>query len=335
MIQSQQPHELSSTRIAILAWIAAVGIAVFAAAQAEPPPEPELAIKAPLAQRSLLLDAASIEGRLVAVGERGHILLSDDGGASWSQADVPTTATLTGVFFHDGELGWAVGHDAVILRTGDGGETWQLLHHAPEEERPFLDVWFKNAEEGFAIGAYGFFYATTDGGDSWTSRVISDFDAHLHHLSRSESGRLYIAAEMGMVYRSDDGGESWIELPSPYRGSFFATLPLDGDAVLLAGLRGHLFRSDDAGESWQEIETGTVAMLSDGLVLTDGRPLIAGLEGAILVSEDGGRSFGFHPMADRRGISSVVPAGEDALLLVGNLGVKTVSVSELTAAGER
>jgi photosystem II stability/assembly factor-like uncharacterized protein len=322
--------------VAILMGMVFLGSAPPADAQAEAPPEPELAIRAPLAQRSLLLDAASIGGRLVAVGERGHILLSDDAGLEWRQASVPTTATLTGVFFHSRELGWAVGHDAVILRTRDGGETWELLHRAPEEERPFLDVWFANENEGFAIGAYGFFFATTDGGDSWDSRKISDFDAHLHHLSRSANGRMYIAAEMGMIYRSDDDGESWIELPSPYQGSFFATVPLDGDAVLLAGLRGHLFRSDDAGDNWREIETGTVAMLTDGLVLADGRPLIAGLGGTILVSGDGGQTFDLYPMADRRGISSVVPAGTNGVLLVGNQGASTLTTGELTGrAGER
>ncbi|NIN72690.1 MAG: sialidase, partial [Gemmatimonadetes bacterium] len=49
----------------------------------------------------------------------------------------------------------------------------------------------------------------------------------------------------------------WTTLPSPYEGSFFGTLPLEGDSLLLFGLRGHLFRSDDAGESWEEIPTGT------------------------------------------------------------------------------
>ena len=65
----------------------------------------EHSIKAPLASRSLLLDGCSLGSFIVAVGERGHILISQDHGRSWRQANVPTQATLTGVFFHDQNKG--------------------------------------------------------------------------------------------------------------------------------------------------------------------------------------------------------------------------------------
>jgi photosystem II stability/assembly factor-like uncharacterized protein len=109
---------------------------------------PEYAVKAPLASRSLMLDAAAADGALVAVGGRGHILISEDDGETWTQAEVPTRAALTGVFFHDRNLGWVVGHDAVVLRTTDGGGTWERVHWAPEEESPFFDIWFADADNG-------------------------------------------------------------------------------------------------------------------------------------------------------------------------------------------
>src|SRR6266403_1988295 len=79
------------------------------------------------------------------------------------------------------------------------------------------------------------------------------------HTVRISSART--AAEAGHLYRSDDGGASWLELPSPYQGSFFGVLLVAGDAVLAYGLRGNLFSSQDAGRGWQRIETGPVAML--------------------------------------------------------------------------
>jgi photosystem II stability/assembly factor-like uncharacterized protein len=290
---------------------------------------PEPAVQAPLAGKSLLLDAAAADGHLVVVGDRGHILTSSDNGASWQQAEVPTRSSLTGVFFHDGDLGWVVGHDSAILRTTDGGITWELVHWAPEEESPLLDVWFSDADHGFAVGAYGSFFRTTDGGQTWSFEPIGDWDFHLHHIARSASGRLYMAAEAGMIYSSDDGGETWTELPSPYEGSFFGTLPLDGDTVLLFGLQGHLFRSEDAGESWTPIETGTNAMLTDGIRLADGRIVICGLGGVLLVSSDGGSGFHLIPQADRRGISAVIEAAEGQLLMVGEFGVKMMSAESL------
>jgi len=82
------------------------------------------AMKTLKAPSSLLLDVISAGDRLVAVGERGHIILSDDDGYSWSQANVPVITTLTGIYFVNPTTGWAVGHDAVVLKTEDAGKTW-------------------------------------------------------------------------------------------------------------------------------------------------------------------------------------------------------------------
>jgi photosystem II stability/assembly factor-like uncharacterized protein len=304
-------------------------IGTHTAAQDETAPEP--AIMARLAPKALALDAVVVDGTMIAVGERGHILVSADGGNSWQQQASPTRTMLTAVYFYNRDLGWAVGHDSAILRTADGGTTWELVNWMPEDESPFFDVWFSDVDNGVAIGAYGAYYETTDGGGSWSSRWISDDDWHLHQIARSDTGRLYIAAEAGSVYRSDDGGENWITLPSLYEGSYFGVLPLEGDSVLLFGLRGHLYRSDDAGESWQEIETGTDAMLTDGISLEDGTIVIVGLAGAVLKSSDGGHTFELHPQTNRRGISAVADAGDGKLLLAGEFGVKVTTLVELIA----
>lgn len=303
----------------------------------------------PLATGSLLLDGAAAGGLMMAVGERGHVLLSRDEGVSWEQVVVPTRSTLTGVYLHDEQLAWAVGHDAVILRTRDGGKTWERLYWAPEQERPLFDVWFRDAENGFAIGAYGFFLETSDGGDNWTERAIvepeevaedeidpyaftSAADLHLNKISRGDSGRLYIAAEAGGAFRSDDEGDTWTSLAPPYEGSFFGSLPLAGDSVLLFGLRGNLFRSDDAGETWRELPTGTVALLTDGVRQPDGKLVITGLAGTLLVSRDGGESFELLQQADRQGLATALPTSDGGLVLVGEFGVNRMPPEALGGA---
>ena len=316
----------------ILVLTIAVGAGVLATAQDET--APEAAAMARLASRTLTLDAFAVDGAYVAVGERGHILISTDGGETWQQQQVPTRTALAGVYFHDRNLGWAVGHDSAILRTVDGGTTWELVNWAPDDEAPFFDVWFSDADNGVVIGAYGGFHETTDGGATWSSRWISEDDWHLHKIARSENGRLYIAGEAGSVYRSDDDGENWVTLPTLYQGSYFGVLPLEGDSVLIFGLRGHLFRSDDAGESWQELETGTVSMLTDGQQMADGTVLITGLGGTVLTSSDDGHTFALHQQANRRGISAAVETGDGALLLVGEFGVKTAALTELTTGSD-
>ena len=279
-------------------------------------------IHAPLAVESLLLDGSAAGSRVVVVGERGHILVSTDRGASWKQAQAPTRALLTAVHMHDERIGWAVGHDAVILRTDDGGDTWRLLHRAPEEERPLLDVWFRDEETGFAVGAYGYFLATRDGGDTWASRAVSKDDFHLNAIAPAGSGRLFLAAESGVVYRSEDGGDTWRELPSPYAGSWFGVLPLDEDRVLLLGLRGHLFRSEDAGESWTQVATATTATLTSAVRLPRGGVLVTGLGGTLLRSRDDGRTVSTTRLPLRQGISSALALADGSVLLTGEFGVR-------------
>lgn len=275
----------------------------------------------PPASRSLLLDGAVAGSRLVVVGERGHILTSTDDGASWKLAQTPIRVLLTAVHMHDSQTGWAVGHDAVILRTRDGGASWQLVHHAPEEERPLLDIWFRDASVGFAVGAYGYFLATGDGGDTWISRAISEDDFHLNALLPVTQSRLFMAAEAGMIYRSDDGGDNWRELPSPYTGSWFNALALEDEQLLLLGIRGHLFRSADHGDTWTQIPTATTATLTSAVQLPSGALLVTGLEGTLLTSVDGGHSVSLEQLPSRQGISTVLPLTDGNILLIGEFGV--------------
>ncbi len=304
---------------------------------------------APLAPQSLLLDLARAGPRVFAVGERGHVLYSTDDGASWTQVVVPTSANLTAVYFVDDLHGWAVGHDEVILRTVDGGDTWTRVHFEPENNRPLLDVWFADAARGMAVGAYGVMYASSDGGESWAPVEFAPtplaapaapdpddyeadldfgFDFHLNAIAGAPDGALYVAAEAGRLYRSDDQGASWRELPSSYDGSYYGILPLGGESLLIMGLRGHLFRSDDGGASWQQLETGTVALLNSATRVSEQRIIVAGNNGVLLVSDDGGQSVRFTQQDDRKSLSAVLAAGGDEVIVAGEAGVKRLAIPE-------
>ncbi len=307
----------------------------------------------PLASSSLLLDLAVAGKRMVAVGERGHVLLSDDQGATWRQAkSVPTRAMLTAVFFVDDSYGWAVGHDETILNTVDGGETWTRSHFAPEAQQPLLDLWFANRVSGIAVGAYGAYLTTNDGGRTW---LVSKFtpppdppasktdappaeDEELppdYHLNRivGVGSRLYIAAEGGRLYRSDDRGANWRALPSPYEGSLFGLVPIRGEGLLAFGLRGHLFRSADGGATWHQLQSHTTAMLTDGITINDLRVVIGGLAGVLLISSDAGETFRLTQQDDRKGISALLPGPAGSVVVAGEGGVRTIRPADAPDSG--
>ena len=318
---------LRATAGLLALWLAVACQVVVAAAQAP-------SVPAPLAPSSLLLDIARAGDRLVAVGERGHILLSDDNGESWRQVVAPTRATLTAVTFADARAGWAVGHDAVVLHTADGGDSWTLQYADPDFETPLMDVRFADRSRGFAVGAYGLFLETADGGASWEPRLVSEDEFHFNAILRPEPDRWFMAGEFGGLYRSDDGGAGWETLDSPYEGSFFGALALGGDDLLVFGLQGTVFRSADGGDSWQEVETGTSSGLVAGTVLSDGRVVLVGLGGAVLVSADAGRSFALGRRSDRVALSSIVEAPDGRIVLVGEAGALAMSRDRLAALSD-
>nr|WP_256665954.1 YCF48-related protein [Pseudomonas sp. 8Z] len=303
------------------------------------------AIESPRAQHGLLLDVVNVGKRLVAVGDRGHILYSDDQGQSWVQAKVPTRQMLTALYFVDDQHGWAVGHDAQILATSDGGQTWSKQFEDLEREAPLLDVWFKDQQTGFAVGAYGALLETLDGGKNWediSDRLDNEDAYHLNAIAAVKDSGLFVVGEMGSMFRSADWGETWerIEEP-PYEGSLFGVMGTDQPSTLLAyGLRGHLFRSTDFGDSWQQIPLQTASGgplefgLSGGARLADGSLVIVGNGGSVLRSTDDGRSFSLFNRPDRQSLAAVAAGDKGQLVLVGQGGVRLANAQGADLAAQ-
>jgi len=295
--------------IALLGWVLALAPAWAAGAASSEP--------APLADRSLLLAVARAGTRLVAVGDRGHILTSADEGRSWTQAPVPTRAMLTGVSFPDAQHGWAVGHDGVILATADGGLTWQRQDNGADLETVYLDVLFLDPQHGQAVGAYGKFMSTADGGKTWTAgHPIAD-EVHYNRINGSNR-RVYLAGESGMLLAS---GPEWKRLPVPYDGSLFGVLLLKDRTLLTFGLRGHILRSDDDGATWAPLNSDVKVLIMGGIELRNGHVVLAGQGGHFFISRDGGQTFGHWKPADfGTGVAALIETTDGAVLTVGEAG---------------
>jgi photosystem II stability/assembly factor-like uncharacterized protein len=283
------------------------------------------------ASQSLLMDIAKVlNGRLVTVGERGHILISDDNGEHWRQIQAPTDTLLTKLFFIDERIGWAVGHQQIILKTTNAGETWLVQNQSSSLDQPAIfDIWFGDSQNGIAVGAYGLFLTTDDGGESWVEvyqESLEDVEIgfpHFYSLAfEKKSKKLFMAAEMGLLAVSDDLGQTWSKLVSPYNGSFFHISALANGTMVAMGLRGHLFRSTDLGSSWQEVKTKTFSGLQQLLVSSKQNKLvIVGSNGTQLVSNDNAKTVRLVQRSDRVHLSGVVETKDNKLLLVGINGV--------------
>jgi len=282
---------------------------------------------APLAAKSLLLDIAKAGEKYVAVGDRGHVLVTTDEGLTWAQSVTPTRAMLTCVAFADAEHGWAAGHDGVIIATIDGGKTWTRQDDGKDLDTVYLDTLFLDAQHGFVVGAYGKFLETTDGGKTWQPRHVSDEDVHFNRLTRDGASTLYLAGESGTVLVSRDKGRTWSRLALDYEGSLYGVCPLSGGLLVSYGLRGRIFVSTDDGASWQPRDTDNKVLLMTGARVRDGVIVLAGQGGNFCISRDAGRSFQ-HWKPDDFGtsVADFVATKDGTLITVGEAGAIRITL---------
>lgn len=260
--------------------------------------------------------ATRVGERTVAVGDYGFVIYSDDG-ERFVQAEVPTRAPLTSVFFIDALRGWAAGHDGTVIATVDAGKTWQVLREMRGQDQVLMGIWFADAERGLAVGQFGLALETRDGGKTWSERQLVDGEAGERHLLSIVPGRdglLLVAAEAGTVLRSTDAGRSWKAIQTDNKGSFWAGAELADGSLLLGGMRGHLYRSTDRGEHWTHLASGTQQSLTGIAQRADGSVRAVGLAGTTLLSKDGGQSFETIVRPDRLAVTAIVPLAKGELL---------------------
>jgi len=269
------------------------------------------AVRVAHASQAATLAVAWAGARVVAVGDHGVVMLSDDQGKTFRQArEVPVDVALTSVSFADSQHGWAVGHWGVVLATSDGGETWAVQRKDVQVDRPLFAVHFFDARNGVAVGLWSLVLVTNDGGASWrgVSLVAPEgakkADLNLLGLFADERGVVYAAAEKGMVLRSEDRGASWTYASTGYKGSFWTGLALPGGVLLAGGLRGSLYRSVDDGHHWTRIETASKSSIT-AMAARNGTMVAVGLDGLVLRSTDAGASFSSDVRADRAALTAV------------------------------
>jgi len=321
------------------------------------------AAKSALAPRTLVNGLAFSGERLVAVGQRGHVLLSDDQGKSWRQAEVPVSSDLVAVAFPSANDGWAVGHDGVVLRSTDAGASWTrvldgrqagalMVEHYQREaanagdaaraaallqeaerfadqgaENPFLDIAFENASTGYLVGAFGLIFRTTDGGASWQPLLHATENPKALHLYavRKVGNELYIAGEQGLLLRLDRASGQFRALELPYKGTLFGIAGSER-AVIVHGLRGTVLRSADAGRSWQAVNTGLQVGLTASSIDAQGRIVIVSQAGHVLLSGDDGASFALAKVDKPAPAAAVAIVGPTSLVVGGPRGVSTLTL---------
>ncbi|SFU25638.1 WD40/YVTN/BNR-like repeat-containing protein [Paraburkholderia aspalathi] len=283
----------------------------------------------PAPAHMMLMDAARAGSRIVAVGEHGVIVISDDEGKTWRQAKgVAASATLSAVTFTDAQHGWAVGQWGVILATADGGETWQKQRMDLSVDQPLFSVLFTSQRDGVAVGLWSLMLATHDGGKTWTKVTVpkppggTRADRNLYHIFADRKGALYIDSEQGMVLKSTDGGANWSYQATGGKGTLWTGVALPDGRIVVGGLLGSLYQSSDGGATWAALNAGTKSSITD-LVATRNGLMGVGLDGLMFRQREGSTSFEVHQRDDRATLTAALIDGAGKPLLFSQDGVLT------------
>lgn len=309
-----------------------------------------------------LRDIVNTGKQLVAVGDSGLIILSDDQGSTWSQVQVPVSVDLNAVYFSDDLQGWVVGHGAAILHSGDGGKTWskqldgrqleavfndyfkgasglepkqaeKYLSAISAMTRPgpdqfFMGVWFdKTGTNGFAVGPFGLIVGTRDAGKTWqpwNTRIDNDGLLHLTAIEEV-AGRLYITGERGHVWSLDVSTNRFSVAETGYEGTLFG-ITGTREALLAFGLRGHVFRSTDEGHNWTSVKTDFNTGVVAGTALVGRELVLVSQSAQVALSLDQGATFTPLDIPRPTLFTGVVGLSSNQLALVGLNGVTTMNL---------
>ena len=288
-------------------------------------------ILAPKAQKRLLLDSHDMGQRIVAVGQFGHILISEDRGDNWRQVLSPANITLTAVSFISEDVGFAVGYDSTILKSSNGGETWKIVYQDPEAKNkeamqravsekiefcgrqepdgclfPLFGVHFFDSDHGIAAGAFGMIMETRDSGETWETRTPKySYDATIREMLKNEE-----------LFED--------EITTSHLNGIFAD---DAGNIYFPSEFGIIFKSSDKGESLLAITTLYPGSFWGGL--SQGSNIfLYGMRGTIYRSENKGNDWKKVPVQTSQSLQGATKMPDGDIVITGLGGVVLRSLDE-------
>lgn len=302
----------------------AIGIGVLftcTAFAAQVKPEIEVLVAGTAHQALFALDFEGNRG--IAVGAHGEAQITEDGGKTWAEQQLPTKLALLGVDSNAVRT-IAVGQAGVaLLKDGDG--EWEEIDSATEKR--LFSVSTNTDGLSVAVGEFGAMQLSEDGGRTWHSLTLDwmqigtdgGAEPHLYSVNVSADGAVTAVGEFGLIIRSVDRGRTW-GVVSKGTASLFDIQILDDGRGFAVGQDGYALKTTDHGASWICLDIGSAAILNGVYADGSGRVYVSAMR-EMVISSDGGLTWS---LVDNDEITTIWyvgigSAGQD-ILAVGQAG---------------
>jgi photosystem II stability/assembly factor-like uncharacterized protein len=277
-----------------------------------------------------------------AVGGRGALLATVDGGETWRARARPTEDALRDVYFSDEQNGWLVCERSIydlkekdeprtyLLRTADGGATWKRVNViGADVDARLVRALFTDEGRGWAFGEEGALYTTRDGGESWERQRVPTRNLLLGGwFLNSEQGWLVGAG--ATILQTIDGGQTWragtlVAGPTPAsanledarRVRFTAASFVDDRRGWAVGAEGRVFVTTDGGRTWAPQSANISADLYDVKFLDAFEGWAAGAGGTLIHTLDGGKRWEVVPLGTTHALERLCFIGHKRGWVVG------------------
>jgi photosystem II stability/assembly factor-like uncharacterized protein len=276
----------------------------------------------PLPQGNHLNDIDIVNDHLAyAIGNRGTLLKTTNGGVSWEIKQSNTLSDLRALVFINENVGW-ICSDTAISKTTDGGNNWV---------NQFTGIWlndivFTNSNSGLAVGNFGIILKTTNAGETW-QRITISWDYDFNSISFVNDSIGWVVGDLGKIIKTTDGGNTWNEqYLSPTR-TFTLVDFIDeenGWAIDPYYTGGRLFKTTDGGNNWEnKLFNTSPYFIKDFILIDENNALFfcskSLREGGILKTTDGGDSWS--SVFDSNDNLFSADKFENSILSVGTRGI--------------
>jgi photosystem II stability/assembly factor-like uncharacterized protein len=283
------------------------------------------------ATHGLLLGIARAGTRLVAVGNGGAVLLSDDEGNSWRIAKTPTDELLAAVVFPTPREGWIAGQDELILHSTDAGESWTQQYIKADADQTLFTIIGIAPNHLFASGAYDLILETQDGA-TWKESKIDNLDDDYHlNCATARGNDVLVTGESGHAFIRYAG--AWTPMKMDYDGSQFACLTGADGTFYSFGLRGSAFKAAAGSPTWTRIDLATQESTFGATLLGDGHMALVGSNGSMRLLDPASGHVTALPQISEKALSGVVEGKGGKLIVVGEDGVHLVDTAAAATAG--
>ena len=182
----------------------------------------------------------------------------------------------------------------IVRRSLDGGKTWYAYDEMinwtierPKSSAPLLNIEFFNTEVGIAVGHYGNIFLRKPGQKAWDPMTI-ELTYDFEDVSIADESTAYVVGRNGIIVKSIDVGETWVEIPAEFKDDIYAVKFFNPEKGIIAGESGMIKITNDSAKTWTDIESEVDDDILDIVFTNDLNGYACGKKGLFVRTTNGG-----------------------------------------------